>query len=131
MNPYANTRLTAFLKNRILELSARKKQSQIATEAGFKNPNMIAMIKAGASKLPLDRVLSLAKALECDPALLLRLALEQACGEKTAHALINVFGEPATANERDWLEVIRQGSAKPDPRITEEAKVAVAKIFGG
>ncbi|WP_282048357.1 XRE family transcriptional regulator [Sulfitobacter mediterraneus] len=131
MNPYANTHLAAFLKNRILELSKKKKQNQIATEAGFRNPNMIAMIKAGASKLPLDRVLSLAKALECDPALLLRLALEQACGVTAAHALIDVFGEPATANERDWLEVIRQESAKPDPRITEEAKVAVAKIFGG
>ena len=129
MKPYANTRLTTFLTNRILELSARKKQSQIATEAGFKNPNMIAMIKTGASKLPLDRVLSLAKALECDPALLLRFALEQACGETAAHALIDVFGEPATANERDWLKVIRQEAGEVDPRLTKERKVAVAQIF--
>ena len=38
---------------------------------------MIAMLKSGASKLALNRVADLAKALECDARLLFKLALEQ------------------------------------------------------
>ena len=44
---------------------------------------MMAMIKSGAAKLPLDRVPALARALECDPAVLFqadgRAAGQRAC----------------------------------------------------
>ena len=67
--PYADTRLVKFLEKRILELKPRKTQSAIASEAGFPQTNMLANIKTGANKLPLDRVPGLAKALESDPKL--------------------------------------------------------------
>ncbi len=44
------------------------------------------MIKNGSTKLPLDRVPSVAKPLECDPKLLFKLALEQLGGATTALA---------------------------------------------
>lgn len=56
MKPYTNTRLATYPERRVLELRPKKKQQQIALEAGFRNPNMITIIKSGASKLPLDRV---------------------------------------------------------------------------
>ena len=65
----------------MLELKPKKSQLEIASEAGFANPNMVAMIKNGSTKLALDRVPSMARALDCDPAYLLRLTLEQAVGD--------------------------------------------------
>jgi hypothetical protein len=130
MKPFANTRLATFLERRVLELKPKKKQQQIAIEAGFRNPNMIAMLKSGATKLPLDRVPSLAKALECDPAFLLRLALEQVNGDTAAQALIEVFGEPITKNEHGWLQAIRDASGGTDPRITSRARVEISGVFG-
>lgn len=64
--PYQDTQLARFMDRRVLELRPVKSQIQIASEAGFTNPNMISMIKSGASKLALDRVPWMARALECD-----------------------------------------------------------------
>lgn len=85
--PYADTRLAAFLEKRILKLKPRKTQFEIAIEGGFVQPNMLSMFKNGSNKLPLDRVPGLAKALECDPALIFKLALEQLGGDTTGTAI--------------------------------------------
>src|SRR5690554_5309731 len=85
--PYANTRLVTFLEKRILELRPKKNQGEIATEAGFIHTNMLAMIKNGSSKLPLDRVPALARALDTDPRHLFKLALEQSGGATSARAI--------------------------------------------
>jgi len=74
--PYANSRLAAFVEKRILELRARKSQAEIAHDAGFVNPNVLTMIKQGGTKLPLDRVPALAKALDADPRRLFLLAFD-------------------------------------------------------
>ena len=71
--PHAETLLAKFIEKRVLELRPKKSQIEIATEAGFLNPNMVSMIKNGSSKLALDRVPSFAKALDCDAAYLMRL----------------------------------------------------------
>lgn len=69
--PHSDTRLAKFLTKRILELRAKKSQIEIAFEAGFPNPSVLAMIKNGTTKLPLDRVPAMAQALECDAAYLI------------------------------------------------------------
>lgn len=84
--PHEDTRLAKFVERRVLELRPRKSQAEIAAEAGYVNQNMITMIKQGRSKVALDRVPALANALECDPAYLMRLALEQAIGRTAAEA---------------------------------------------
>ncbi len=73
--PHANTPLADFIEKRVLELRP-KHQNEIAEEAGFKNVNMLSMIKSGTSKLPLGRVVALALALDCDPKLFFRPAFE-------------------------------------------------------
>lgn len=128
--PYANTRLARFIEKRILELRPRKTQLEIATEAGFKQPNMLAMVKAGTSKLPLDRVPGLAKALECDPTLLFMLAVEQLGGDTTEGAIAQIFGTLVTRNETAWLEEIRDASGHTDPALTSRARSAIRSIFG-
>ncbi len=101
-----------------------------AGKRGFGNPNMIAMIKNGSTKLALDRVPSMARALECDSAYLLRLTLEQQEGDTAAQAIVEIFGTPVTANELGWLQEIRDASDNGDPRMTGRSRAAIRAIFG-
>ncbi|MBI1216930.1 MAG: XRE family transcriptional regulator [Rhodobacteraceae bacterium] len=128
--PHADTRLAAYLQKRVLELRPKKSQIEIANEAGFNNPNMVAMLKNGASKLPLDRVSSLARALDCDPRLLFKLALEQLGGDTTAHAIEEIFGVIVTRNEAAWIEELRDASGHSDPSLTVRGRVAIRGVFG-
>jgi len=113
--PYQDTELAKYVERRVLELKSKKTQVEIASEAGYPNANMVSMVKSGASKLALDRVPSMARALECDPAYLMRLALEQAVGRTAATAVIEIFGEPVTENELGWIKAIRTASDNSDP----------------
>jgi transcriptional regulator with XRE-family HTH domain len=128
--PYADSRLAIFMDKRVLELRPKKSQAEIAEEAGFRSHNMIAMLKSGAAKLALDRVPATAKALECDPAYLLLLALEQETGNTAARALLEIFGTPVSQNEHGWLEEIRSASDGSDPRVTARGRAAIHGIFG-
>ena len=128
--PYAGSRLAKFLEKRILELRSKKTQSAIAAEAGFINPNMLAIIKGGKSKLPLDRVPGLAKALECDPVMLFMMAAEQLGGDTTELAIKQIFGTLVTENEVAWLEEIRRASDHTNPSLTSKARSAIRGIFG-
>ena len=128
--PHADTKLAKYIDRRILDLKATKNQAQIAAEAGYPNPNMITMIKQGTSKVALDRIPALAKALDCDPAWLMRLALEQSIGSTAATAVTDVFGDPVSANERAWLAEIRDASGETDPRLTTRRRATLRSIFG-
>lgn len=128
--PYSETRLAKFVERRILELKPRKTQSLISSEAGFAQHTMLTNIKVGSSKLPLDRVPALAKALECDPALLFTMAIEQLGGETTELAIRKIFGTIVTENEAAWLEEIRKASNYSDPSLTSRSRAALRGIFG-
>lgn len=91
---------------------------------------MLAIIKSGASKLPLDRVASLAKALECDPVQLFSLAIEQLDRNTTEQAIRQIFGTLVSANEGAWLEEIRRASDHSNPSLTARARTAIRGIFG-
>ncbi|MEQ8931860.1 MAG: helix-turn-helix transcriptional regulator [Silicimonas sp.] len=128
--PYADTRLAKYIDKRVMELRPKKSQNEIAAEAGFVSLNMLSMLKAGSTKLPLDRVPSLARALECDPAYLLRLTLEQVVGDTAANAIVNIQGTPVTNNELGWLNEIREASGHSDPHMTARSRAAIRAIFG-
>ncbi len=128
--PYQDTPLAKFLETRLLELKHKKTQGEIAEEAGFVNPNMVTMIKKGSTKLPIDRVPALAAALECDLALLVRLALEQSEGSTAATAIYEIIGQPITKNEMMWITEIREASGDTDPRLTSQAGAAIRRLFG-
>ena len=126
--PYEHTRLVKFLNKRILELRPKKKQVEIAAEAGFIAVHTLAMIKSGSARLPLDRIASLAKALDSDPVHLLLLALEQ---QDSALALVlSDVVTLVTRNESAWLDEIRRASDHSDPNLTRKAEQAIRGIFG-
>ena len=91
---------------------------------------MMTYLKNGRNKVPLDRVPPLAKALEVDPAYLMRLALDQAVGATAAKAITEIFGTPATENERGWLSEIRDASSDTDPRLTARLRTMLRGNFG-
>lgn len=128
--PHQDSQIAIYISRRVLELKAKKSQGQIAEEAGFPNANMITMMKQGVSKLAIDRVPAMARALECDPAYLMRLAMAQAHGETAAQALIEIFGTPVSANEHGWLDAIRDASENSDPRLTSRSLATLRSIFG-
>ena len=129
-NPHADTPAATLLRRQIELISSRKTQKEIAHQAGFVNPNMISLLKSGATKLPLDRVPDLARAIEVDPAHLMRLALEQSIGKTAAVAVLETFGTPTTANERLWLAELREASGDTDPKLTARSRTALRAIFG-
>ena len=128
--PHAETRLAKFIEKRVLELRPGKSQARIAEETGFINPNMIAMLKNGATKLPLDRVSSLAAALDCDPRMLFNLALDQMGGATSVRAIEEIFGTIVTRNEVAWIAEIRDASGHTDPSLTTRARSVIRGIFG-
>lgn len=127
--PHANTKLAIFLRRRILELRPRKSQIDIAAEVGWRSRNMMAMIASGASKLPIDRVPALAKALEVDTAYLLRLTLDQ-------HDLMlwdiieAACGLVLTDNEKKIVQIVRELSGNSDPAPTSKHIRALREAFG-
>lgn len=128
--PHANTPAAQLIIDRIRALSHRKTQAEIATQAGFANANMMSLLKSGTNKIPLDRVPALARALEVDPGLLMRLALDQAVGATAARAIRESFGPPLTQNEQRWIAELRTASGNADPEPTQEARTALRAIFG-
>jgi transcriptional regulator with XRE-family HTH domain len=129
--PYSDTPLVHFLDERIQELRPRKTQSQIATEAGFSRPNMLSMIKAGSSKLPLKRVRGLAKALECDVRFLFFAAVQQS-GDLTLIPLIEqIFGDIPSDYELVWLQAIRIASGYTDPELTLRRARLLREMLNG
>ena len=128
--PHADTRLAKYVTKRIAELNGQKTQGEIAAEAGYVNANNLTMIKNGTSKLAIDRVPDLARALKCDPAFLLRLAMEQALGTTAAKAVDEIWGSPLTRNEREWITELRNASGDTDPRLTARSRTAFRAIFG-
>ncbi len=60
----------------------------------------------------------------------MRLALDQAVGTTAAKAITDIFGTPATENERGWLAELRDASDNTNPRLTARSRAALRGIFG-
>ncbi len=129
-NPFDGSAFSQFLTKRVLELRPVKSQRDIAIEAGFTNVNMMSLLKSGRTKMPLDRVPALAKALDCDARRLFFLALQQGGNETTMTAVEEIFGTVVSQHELDWIEEIRDASGHSDPRLTARSRTALRGIFG-
>lgn len=128
-DPNKKSRLARHIDDCIKRLAGRKRQKDIAREAGFKSVNMLSMLKSGDTKLALDRVPDLADALESDPRLLFEMALEQ-CGMETTHAAVKaILGTVVSRNEIAWLEEMRDASGRSDPPLTARGRKILRGIF--
>ena len=100
--PYADSSIARYLDKKIYELKGVKTQREIAQEVGYETPNIISMFKRGESKLPLNKIPLLSKALGVDPAHMFRLALEQYWPDRS-EIIAKLFGRLASENEEEIL----------------------------
>lgn len=105
-----------------------KTQHAIAEEAGFQNPNVISILKRGVSKVPVNRVPALARALGVDPAYLLGLVMNEYMPE-TWQTISEILGKNlVTQAEHDVISVIREASEGYEARPvtgTEKEELAI------
>ncbi|MNW03139.1 hypothetical protein D3C71_1990290 [compost metagenome] len=86
------------------------------------------MIKGGRAKVPLERVPGIARALGCDPMLLLLLALEQHL-EEGSEELTYARAICVSANERDIIEQVRSASNGGDPEPNPDRAAFLRDTF--
>jgi transcriptional regulator with XRE-family HTH domain len=103
---------------------SRLTQKELAERLGYPKPNIITMFKQGLTKVPVERVPKLAELLECDPLMLLQMAMnEYKPGE--FQAILEICGLPISKNERAIVEIIRKksGNRDPDPDYQNNRKL--------
>jgi transcriptional regulator with XRE-family HTH domain len=99
-----------------------KTQREIALECGYEKPNIMTMFKSGQTKVPLNKVALLAKALNIDPAYMLKLVLTEYSPE-TWEAIEGIVGEAKLVSQPE-LELVKfiraqSGNVIPDISIKE------------
>ena len=129
-NPHLNTPAALFIADRVRDLKHRKSQKEIAHQAGFVNANMLSLLQSGATKVPLDRVPALARALGVDRAYLMHLSLEHLSASRQRTPSSTASTRPVTENERGWLDEICDASLNSDPRLTARSRSTLRAIFG-
>lgn len=107
-----------------------KTQKEIAALIGYDKPQMISMIKQGTLKLPVSKVGPLAKALEVNPAYLLRLVLSEYMPE-TWTAIEELMGSQLiSGNEYEIIKILRDCVNFIDMPIQNEVQRAEVVRFG-
>jgi transcriptional regulator with XRE-family HTH domain len=127
--PFADSAIAKYIDKKIDELKGVKTQREIAQEAGYETPNIISMLKRGESKVPLEKIPLLAKALGVDPAHMFRLALEQYWPDRS-EIIAKLFGRLASENEEEiLLKHWRAATRNTDPETSVRIELAVSKMI--
>lgn len=103
-----------------IDLSGRP-QKEIAEALGYDKPNIITMFKQGKTKIPLNKIAPLARAVGVDPVHFLRLAMLEYSPETWAVLESLIGNAMMSANEERLLSVVRKASRGLDlPPIEKE-----------
>lgn len=108
----------------------RKNQREVAAEVGFKNQNVISILKSGMTKLAIDRVGKMAKALDMPVQKLMEPALRQFYSRETIETMREAFNAPKSKFEKDLLDFVR--AECEDTRkisLTTEMKAAIKDVL--
>ena len=120
------TTVAEFIADRLAEID--KTQRQVAEECGFETPNVITLFKQGKTKVPLDRLGSLAKALNVDPAHLLRLAMQEYMPETWGSIEDILHSTVLTRNELELVRKYRKVTGDSDAQALVVDRDAVLAI---
>jgi plasmid maintenance system antidote protein VapI len=124
--PLTPITVAEFIADRLAEID--KTQREIAEACGFETPNVITMFKNGQMKVPLDRVGSLAKALDVDPAHLLRLAMQEYLPATWSSIEEILQSTVLTKNEVELVHKYRQVTGDSDAQAMIVDRDAVLAI---
>ncbi|MEZ2310858.1 hypothetical protein AB6809_29860 [Paraburkholderia sp. RCC_158] len=106
-----------------------KTQRQITQEIGYENPNVLTMIKQGRTKLPINKVGAIARALGVDPANLLRIVMLEYMPDAW-QVISEVMGDRVvSADESALLDLAREetkgiGVDMGDPDLVSDLRNA-------
>lgn len=120
------TSVAEFIADRLAE--SDKTQRQIAEECGFETPNIITMFKKGKTKVPLNRIGALAKAIGSDPAHLLRLVMNEYIPDTWGEIENIMQSTVLTANELELVRAYRRATGDSDAVpvvINRDAVIAI------
>lgn len=109
-----------------------KSQKEIAQEIGFDKPNVISMIKKGATKVPHVKIYKMAKALEVDPVYFFKLCMDEYNPEFSEVIEQIVGGKIISDNEYEFVQVLRSANAADHKLKTSqkaELKAQLTKMF--
>ena len=105
-----------------------KSQIEIAKESGFDKPNVITMIKQGKTKVPLNKIGSMAKALEIDPVFFFKLCVTEYMPDMM-EIIASITSQPViTQNEMGFIEVIRSSKVVNPKLRTDEERSALREF---
>ncbi len=111
-------------------------QREIADRVGFKHANIISMLKTGETRVPLDRIPSLAQTLGMDERLFLMIAIEE-YHPGVHEVLVDVLGLPLSDAELGILTMFRMASIRDEIEVqgpfkkTLEGLLALAAMARG
>lgn len=119
--PFEDSAIAKFLSKQIDTLAGYKTQREIAAAVGYDKPNMLSMLKRGETRVPIQKIPLLARALEVEPSFLFKLAMEQHWpGE---HKVISeIFGDVLSSNERQLVNYAREVTGNNVPALTDDIK---------
>lgn len=125
--------MAVFLERQIASLQAIGiNQRDIALDAGYPQPNILSMFKRGETKVPLNKVTALAKALKVDPAFFFRLAVQQEGMPLTPSDIEKIFPHNVTANEMALVQAIRealQSKGLNDPQLDARQTKTIVDVI--
>lgn len=105
-----------------------KSQKQIAEECGYQNPNVMSMLKTGSTKVPINKVGLLAKALGVDPRHLLRMTMVEYMPE-TWEVIEEILGSDFTVSDDEMkiIYVIREAGGGLVPDMSRPGAMTLLK----
>lgn len=99
-----------------------KTQTQVAEEVGFDRPNVITMIKQGKTKLPLNKIGPMARALGIDAMRLFHVTMAEYFPE-TWDQIEKMAEQPVLSeNEVQVILALREGNTLPMRRIMDSER---------
>ncbi len=120
------TTVADFIADRLADCD--KTQREVATECGFETPNIITMFKNGSTRVPLNRIGPLAKAIGADPAHLLRLVMAEYLPDTWEAIEETMQSTILTANELKLIRAYREVTGDNDAEavvINRDAVIAI------
>ncbi len=108
--------------------NSEKTQRQIALEIGYTKPNIITMFKQGATKLPLDKIGPLAKALEIAPDDLFFKVMTEYMPETFEALSPFLCGQMLSKDELEMLDNYRTFKALEAKRLANNKRAKPVKL---
>jgi transcriptional regulator with XRE-family HTH domain len=125
LNQDATKEVASFIED--LVNRSKLSQKEIAEMCGFKTPNVITMIKQGATRLPKDKIAILAKALDVDRGEFFEFVMSRYDPE-LLDVISQIFGEPITQAERKVIKLLRE--IIPEGHLVSNTPYFLEKIKG-